>query len=244
MCDLASALKYAYTFSMITDIQTAIREVADTQKSALLGRFFKTGPGEYAEGDQFIGGTVPQLRAIVRTYRDCPLSEVDTLLASPIHEERFVALQLLVGQFARGDARVQKKIFDLYIRRIPFVNNWDLVDGSTPHIIGAYLLDKDRALLYTFARSRDLWRRRMAILSTFAFIRAGDLRDTLAIAEILLHDRHDLIHKAVGWMLREAEKRDPQAVRTFLIAHGAAMPRTMLRYAIERFPEEERQRYL
>lgn len=239
---LRSAL--VYTFPMITEIRSAIREVADTQKAALLGRFFKTGPGEYAEGDRFIGGTVPQLRKIVRVYRTCPLKEIEMLIESPIHEERFVALQLLVDQFDRADAPLRKKIFSFYIRHVRSVNNWDLVDGSAPHIVGSYLLDQDRSVLFTYARSTDLWKRRIAIIATFTFIRAGDLRDTLAIATILLHDEHDLIHKAVGWMLREAEKKDPRAIREFLNVHAAVMPRTMLRYAIERFPEAERQRYL
>lgn len=233
-----------YTFAMLTEIRTEIRKAADTQKAALLGRFFKTGPGEYAEGDRFIGGTVPQLRRIVRMYRTCPLREIEVLIKSRVHEERFIALQLLVDQFGRGDSAQRKKIFACYIRNIRSVNNWDLVDGSAPHIIGAFLLESDRALLYEYAQSNDLWKRRIAIIATFTFIRAGDLRDTLAIATILLHDEHDLIHKAVGWMLREAEKKDPRAIRTFLDAHAATMPRTMLRYAIERFPERERLRYL
>jgi 3-methyladenine DNA glycosylase AlkD len=222
----------------------ALRRTADPSRVEVLQRFFRTGPGEYAEGDVFIGATVPAVRRLVRQFRNAPLGEVDRLLRSPVHEARLLALLLMVQAFRRGDDRLRLQVYRLYLSRTRFVNNWDLVDSSAPHIVGAWLADRSRKPLFALARSRSVWKRRIAILSTQHFIRQGDLGTTFAIADILLDDRHDLIHKAVGWMLREAGKRDGAAERRFLASRHRRMPRTMLRYAIERFPERERLTYL
>jgi 3-methyladenine DNA glycosylase AlkD len=180
----------------------------------------------------------------VKQYQDTPIGEVMKLLRSAIHEERLLALLMLVQRYEKGDEGLKKKIYDLYLKNIRFINNWDLVDLSAPNIVGPYLLDRSRKPLYELAKSRDLWKRRIAILSTFPFIRRNEFADTLRISGMLLADKHDLIHKAVGWMLREVGKRDLSAEEKFLQRHYKSMPRTMLRYAIERFPESKRQKYL
>lgn len=207
-------------------------------------RFFKTGPGEYGAGDRFLGISVPVQRAIARRHRDLTAADAAKLLASKLHEERLIALMLLLELYRRGDDRERKKVIRLYLSNTVHVNNWDLVDLSAPGLLGAFLTDRDRAPLYRLARSASLWERRIAIISTLAFIRRGDTGTTFDIAEMLLADKHDLIHKAVGWMLREAGKRDREAEMLFLDRHAAAMPRTMLRYAIEKFPEKLRRAYL
>jgi len=227
-----------------TELQRDLRRVADPEKAQILRRFFKTGPGEYAEGDQFLGVIVPQQRMLVRQYRMLPLAEVAKLLRSPIHEERAIALLILVWQYRRADGRGQKAIFDLYLRDTRFINNWDLVDCSAEHIVGPQLARGSRRLLDKLARSKLLWERRIAMLATFHCIRQDDFADTLRVARILLHDEEDLIHKATGWMLREIGNRNRAAEETFLKKHAAHMPRTMLRYAIEKFPEPQRQKYL
>jgi len=210
----------------------------------VLQGFFKTGPGEYGEGDLFLGVVAPDIRRVAKEFQGTPLSEVITLLKSTIHEERLLALLMLVHAYTRGDDLLKKKIFRLYLKNTKYINNWDLVDLSAPNIVGTHLLDKSRTPLYAFAKSRDLWKRRIAILSTFAFIRRNDFDDTLRISKVLLMDDHDLLHKAVGWMLREVGKRDMAAEEKFLHQHYNKMPRTMLRYAIERFPEGKRRSYL
>ena len=218
--------------------------LANSDKAAFHAKYFKTGPGEYAEGDRFLGVTVPQTRRIVREFRALPLPEVKTLLRSTWHEERLLALLILVAQFETANDKTQDKIYRLYLASTRHINNWDLVDCSAPKIVGAYLFDKPREPLYELARSANLWERRIAIIATAQFIRENDFRDTLKIARLLLHDREDLIHKAVGWMLREAGQRDNDTLEAFLQNHYRSMPRTMLRYAIERFPERKRQAYL
>ena len=208
-------------------------------------RFFKCGAGEYGEGDTFIAVTVPAQRAIARTFRRLPLTETDKLLVSPIHEERLTALFILVDQFGRGDTRLRKQIFSLYMKRLRFINNWDLVDSSAAQIVGGWLADKPRTPLDRLARSRHLWSRRVAMIATFHSIEQGDHTDAVRIATILVNDDHDLIHKASGWMLREVGKRaSVDALTTFLQQHAATMPRTMLRYAIERLPAPERLRWM
>ena len=207
-------------------------------------RFFKTGPGEYGEGDRFLGLTLPQIRAITREYRALPLADLSRLLDSEWHEERLVALIIATEQFRRGDAAARRTIYDWYLAKTDRINNWDLVDVSAHKIVGAYLLDRSRAPLRRLARSKSPWERRIAIIATAAFIREGDLDDTLQVAKILLDDHHDLIHKGVGWMLREVGKRDVRVLRAFLDEHAAHMPRTALRYAIERFPPALRERYM
>lgn len=206
--------------------------------------FFKTGRGEYAAGDRFLGVTVPQLRAIAREHRDMPLKYVVRLLQSPWHEERLLALLIMVRQYVGADARSRRAIHQLYLRHTKSINNWDLVDASAAQIVGAHLETRDRRVLRRLARSTSLWERRMAMIATYHYIKQGDFRDALAVAELLLKDDHDLIHKAAGWMLREIGKRDRRTEERFLKKHAARMPRTMLRYAIERFPPQVRRKYL
>jgi 3-methyladenine DNA glycosylase AlkD len=228
----------------LSQLKLEIRESADPEKAKTLLRFFKTGPGQYGEGDRFLGLTVPVQRAIAHRYRDLPAADAEKLLASKVHEDRLIALMLLTGLYDRGDEVARNAIIRIYLSNTAHVNNWDLVDLSAPVLLGRHLLDRDRGLLFRLARSKSLWERRIAIIATLAFIRKGDLGTTFDIAELLLYDRHDLIHKAVGWMLREAGKRDPEAEKRFLDRHAATMPRTMLRYAIEKFPEKLRRTYL
>lgn len=226
------------------ELSRRLRARATPERAAVSQRFFKTGAGEYGEGDLFIGVTVPDTRAVARPFRGLPRPELCALLDSAVHEERLAALLLMVEEYRRGDAAAKRAVFDLYMRKLDAVNNWDLVDLSAPGIVGAHLLARSRRRLHDLARSRNLWRRRVAIVSTMEFIRHGQLDDTFAIAEVLLDDPEDLIHKAAGWMLREAGKRDTAAEEAFLARHHARMPRTMLRYAIERFPEPKRKRFL
>ena len=222
-----------------------LRAHADPNRAALLQRFFKTAKGEYAEGDVFWGLTVPQVRAVAKNYRDLPLADLKKLLASKVHEVRLAGLVIMTTQFAKGDERARKRLFGLYLASTEHINNWDLVDVSAPKIVGAYLFEhRNPALLEKLARSKLLWERRIAILSTAAFIGKGDLGPVFAVADILIHDPHDLLHKAVGWMLREAGKRNKAELEAFLKPRCAGMPRTMLRYAIERFPERERAKWL
>lgn len=221
-----------------------LRTHASREKAKVLQRFFKTGQGEYGEGDIFLGVVMPDIRKTAREFQDAPIAEIEKLLRSPIHDERMLALLLLVRRFETGDDALKKKIYGLYLKNTRSINNWDLVDLSAPNIVGAYLLGRSRKPLYALARSRDLWKRRIAILSTFAFIRQHDFTDALAISEILVRDEHDLIQKAAGWMLREIGKRSLRTEETFLRRYCTVMPRTMLRYAIERFPEKKRKKYL
>ncbi len=228
----------------IEDIKARLQQLSDKDKARALQRFFKTGPGEYGEGDVFLGVTVPKIRMVVKEFDGCPPEAAFSLLPSVIHEERLCALLMLVRAFSRGDDGLKRRIYSRYLKSTRFINNWDLVDLSAPNIVGVYLSDKDRRPLYSLAKSRDLWKRRIAILSTARFIRQNDFSDTLRISRILLSDEHDLIHKAVGWMLREVGKRSLATEEKFLQAHYKKMPRTMLRYAIERFPETKRKKYL
>jgi len=222
--------------------------LASSAKAFELQRFFKTGPGQYGEGDVFIGVVVPDIRKVAHAHKNLSLIEIDKLLDSDIHESRLCGVIILTLQFkATKDAKQQKKIFDFYIKALKagHINNWDLVDVSAP-IIGTYLVDKSDPypLLSKLAKSKSLWERRVAIIFTFAFIRAGELDPTIEISELLLKDEHDLIHKAVGWMLRELGKRDGVLLRKFLTDHSKQMPRTALRYAIEKMPENERKKWL
>ena len=226
------------------DISKRLRQFANKDKAKLLSGFFKTGPGQYGEGDIFLGVMVPTMRMVSKEFEAAPLNEVIALLRSAYHEERLLALLILVRQFTKADDALKKKIYKLYMANTRYINNWDLVDLTAPNIVGAYLLDKDRKQLYVFARSNDLWKRRIAVLATFAFLRQNDFTDMLKIAKILLSDERDLIHKAVGWMLREVGKRDLAVEEAFLKQYYKTMPRTMLRYAIERFPEPKRKKYL
>lgn len=225
-------------------IKSRLRLKANRKKAAVTQAFFKTGPGEYGEGDVFIGVTMPELRKLVEDFSDAADGTVVRLLKSKIHEERQLALLILVRQFEVGDAKAQKKIYDTYMNHTRYINNWDLVDISAHKIAGVWLKDRSRQPLYKFSKSPDLWQRRISIISTFHFIRNHDFSDTLRISETLLCDEHDLIHKAVGWMLREVGKHDLAVEEKFLKKHYKSMPRTMLRYAIEKFPETRRKSYL
>ncbi|RDD31189.1 DNA alkylation repair protein [Prosthecochloris sp. ZM] len=226
------------------DIQHRLRENADPAKAEHAQRFFKTGKGEYGEKDRFLGIRVPVLRRYVREFQHLALEETAEILQSPYHEERLFALLLLVRKYQKGDRAQQEAVFRLYLKNLQQINNWDLVDSSAPSIVGAWLEERDKTLLYQLAESPNLWERRIAIISTFHLIRNNKFDDALAIARLLIADRQDLIHKAVGWMLREIGKRNIAIEKAFLDRHALTMPRTMLRYAIERFEEDERKRYL
>ncbi|HEY3057007.1 MAG TPA: DNA alkylation repair protein [Thermoanaerobaculia bacterium] len=221
-----------------------MRELADPRRAKTSQWFFKTGPGDYGEGDRFLGVTVPQLRQVACEFRSASPAQLEKLLHSPWHEDRLLALLIATEQYARADSRERAALFRFYLDNLESVNNWDLVDLSAPQIVGAHLRKKSRSLLKKLARSKSIWERRIAIVSTLHFIRFGEIAETFRIAKLLLHDEHDLIHKASGWMLREAGKRDRAALEKFLDDHLTSMPRTMLRYAIERFPERLRRRYL
>lgn len=225
-------------------IRRALRARACAADARALQWFFKTGPGEYGEGDVFIGVKVPGIRAVARQYRAMPLRTVSALLASRIHEERLLALLGLVDQFQRTDPARRGGLYRFYLAHTARINNWDLVDLSAPGIVGGWLFDRPRAQLDRLARSRSLWERRIAIVATLTFIRAGQFGDTLRIADRLATDPHDLIHKATGWMLREVGKRDQAVLEAYLRPRCRTLPRTTLRYAIERFPEPLRQKYL
>ncbi len=227
------------------EVLSALYLQRNFEKASVLSRFFKTGVGEYGYGDMFWGIAVPQIREVVQTfYKNIALIEIEKLLKHQVHEVRLCAVLLLVKQFAKANEQVQQKIFNIYINNIKYINNWDLVDLSAPNIVGQYLLNKDKSLLYVFAKSESLWERRIAIIATFTFIRRNDFKDTLAICEILIQDKQDLIHKACGWMLREIYKRHSQTIINFLNTWQKVMPRVALRYAIEKMPEAERQAYL
>lgn len=220
--------------------------MSDPERAKNSGRFFKTGKGEYGEGDIFLGIKTPDSRKVAKKYQDLTLSELQELLKSKIHTYRSVALFILVQKYQKGDDKTKKAIYRFYLKNTKHVNNWDLVDISAPKIVGYYLLDhpKEKKILYKLARSDDLWEKRISILATLAMIKSKQFSDTFKIAEILLHDPHDLIHKAVGWMLREVGKIDQKQEEVFLKKYYREMPRTMLRYAIERFEEKKRQSYL
>jgi len=226
------------------ELQKVIKQKANIQQAEILQRFFKTGPGEYGEGDIFYGIKVPVQRTIANQFNQLPLNDLQILLKSKIHEERLIALLILVGKFKHADEEVREKLFQFYLKNTTRINNWDLVDLSADKIVGAFLIDKDKSLLITLAKSNNLWERRIAMISTFYFIKNGIFEVSFKIAELLLHDEQDLIQKAVGWMLREIGKRDLEPEEEFLKLHYKQMPRTMLRYAIEKFPEAKRQAYL
>lgn len=213
---------------------------------ATLAKFFKTGPGQYGEGDKFIGVTVPQIRAVCAKYKDLNLAQIEKLLENPIHEARLGATLIMADQAKRAkkDEATKKALYDLYLKRTDRINNWDLVDTSCHQVVGGYLIDRPRDILYKLAKSDSLWERRISIISTFYFVREGQLNDTFKIAELLVNDKQDLMHKAVGWALREAGKKDETKLLKFLDKHAATMPRTALRYAIERLEPDQKLRYM
>ncbi|MEM7362314.1 MAG: DNA alkylation repair protein [Bacteroidota bacterium] len=228
----------------IEAIREALKDLSTPARAERSKSFFKTGEGQYGEGDVFIGVSVPDLRRVSRRYQTLSHDEVHTLLYSSIHEERLLALYILVLQFQQGDEQIKEEVYDYYLTHRKQVNNWDLVDCSASYIVGAYLFQRDRSILHEMIVSSNLWERRIAMVGTHYFIRKKDFQTTLSLAEKLLGDRHDLLHKASGWMLREVGKQDEQTLRNFLDQHAAQMPRTMLRYSIERLDSSTRQHYM
>ena len=229
---------------MLSELVEKIQDYANPEKAKILQKFFKTGEGEYGEGDIFLGVTVPELRNIVKDFYGLNLIKIERLLHSKIHEHRLTAIIILGEKYKRAKEEEKENIFNFYLNNTKNINNWDLVDLSAPGIVGGFLFEKNKKVLYKLVQSENLWEKRIAIISTFAFIRKEEFEDCLAISELLLNDGHDLIHKAVGWMLREVGKRNLEVEEEFLKQHYKDMPRTMLRYAIEKFDEEKRKMYL
>ncbi len=226
-------------------VKKFLRSAADKKKAKILSRFFKTGKGEYGEGDVFIGVVVPEQRKIAAKFANLSFKEIKELLKSKTHEERFTGLIILVNRYIKSlkDDVLRERIFRFYVKNLSAVNNWDLVDLSCRDIIGEHLISRPREILYKLAASRNIWKRRIAVVSTWAFIRKNDFKDTTRLAEILFNDKQDLIHKAVGWMLREVGKKDERVLRKFLDENASKMPRITLRYAVERLPEKDRKKY-
>ena len=230
--------------SDLEKIKKELKRSSNSEQAKILQRFFKTKKGEYGEGDIFLGIKVPMQRQIAKKYKSLRLKKIKNLLNSKIHAYRFTALLLLIDKYEKADEKEKKKIFDFYLSNTKNINNWDLVDISAPKIVGKFLIDKEKNILYKLAKSKNLWEKRIAIIAAFTFIKNNDLKDTLKISRILLNDEHDLIHKAVGWMLREVGKRNQKVEEEFLSKHYKKMPRTMLRYSIEKFSEKKRKKYL
>ena len=221
-------------------ITNELQALSDAEKREIFPKFFKAGKGEYGEGDRFLGVTVPNIRAIAKLHKDISIEEIRELIQSEWHEVRLCALIIMVEKSKKKDEALRKELFNLYLSQTKRINNWDLVDLSCRFIIGEYLLDKSRDILYHLAQSPLLWDNRIAIVSTYAFIRKGQLEDTYALSDLMMQHSHDLMHKAIGWMLREAGKRDSERLYDYVMSHRADMPRTMLRYAIEKFSPKER----
>ena len=221
-------------------ITNKLQALSDAEKREIFPKFFKAGKGEYGEGDRFLGVTVPNIRAIAKLHKDISIEEIRDLIQSEWHEVRLCALIIMVEKSKKKDEALRKELFNLYLSQTKRINNWNLVDLSCRFIIGEYLLDKSRDILYQLAQSSLLWDNRIAIVSTYAFIRKGQLEDTYALSDLMMHHPHDLMHKAIGWMLREAGKRDSERLYDYVMSHRADMPRTMLRYAIEKFSPKER----
>jgi len=229
---------------MLNQIKGDLLQLSNPEKAKNLSRYFQTGKGQYGEGDVFLGIPVPEQRRIAKRYLNLPLDDIQELLSSEIHEHRLTALLILVSKYGKADNPGKEEIFNFYLKNTENINNWDLVDLTAPKIVGDYLFNKDASILFKLAKSNNLWERRIAVLSTFKFIDNNNFEDALSIAKLLLHDKHDLIHKAVGWMLREIGKRDQEIEEQFLSKHHMQMSRTMLRYAIEKFEENKRKFYL
>lgn len=232
---------------IVISYQNLLKDLHRLKNPAMIKRFkrfFKTGKGEYGEGDQFLGLTVPQVRQIAAKYKNLPLGHIQKLLRNKIHECRLSALIIVIGQYRKGSTTVRKNIFDLYLRNTAHVNNWDLVDVSAHKIVGPFLAHKEKSALMKLAKSDSVWERRISVLATFHYIAQRRFKTALRIARMLLHDQHDLIHKAAGWMLREVGKKDQTVLEKFLDQYGQVMPRTMLRYAIEKMSAEKRKYYL
>ena len=229
---------------MLTEVRKDLKSYIVPGRAEIYASFFKTGKGEYGEGDKFLGVAVPESRAVAKKHVSLPLKDLKNLLRSLIHEERLTALLILVERYKQGNKQQRDQLYKYYLKNTRYVNNWDLVDLTADKIVGQHLYDKERGILYQLAKSKNLWERRIAIVATFWFIKNNEFVDTFKISELLLNDKHDLIHKAIGWMLREVGKRDGPTLERFLKRHYQNMPRTMLRYAIERFEEGKRRRYL
>ncbi|MFN8353891.1 MAG: DNA alkylation repair protein [Spirosomataceae bacterium] len=229
---------------MLATLQEALQNAANSERAAFALRYFKAGKGEYAEGDVFLGITNPALRATIKPYTNLSFEELQELLNSPWHEYRMAALLILVRQYQKGALQHRRHVVEFYLANVTRINNWDLVDCSARDILGAYLFDKDRSILFDLAQTNHLWSQRIAIIATAFFIQKSQFDETLALCEYFLTHKHDLIHKATGWMLREVGKKDGAPLRRFLNLYASQMPRTMLRYAIEKFPELERLKYL
>ncbi len=229
---------------MLQQLILEIQSKANPEKAKIYQRFFKTAKGEYGEGDIFIGLIVPEQRTIAKKYLNLSLPKLQQLIKSKVHEHRLIAILILVSKFKKSSESNKEEIFNFYLKNTKHINNWDLVDLSASSIVGEFLFEKDKKILYNLVNSENLWEKRISIIATFTFIRKNEFQDTLAISEILLQDKHDLIHKAVGWMLRELGKRNLELLKKFLKEHYNQIPRTTLRYAIERFPEEERKKWL
>lgn len=230
--------------TMIKEIQKQLESYSTPEKKEFLPYFFKTGKGQYGEGDKFLGVVVPDTRKIAKQYKHIDFKDVSELFKSEYHECRLCALLILIEKFKKSDEKDRKAIFDFYLSNTRYINNWDLVDLSCKDIVGEFLIDKERSVLYKLAESELLWDQRIAIISTFAFIRRGDLDDIFSLSEKLVHHKHDLMHKAIGWMLREAGKKSKEKLCELLDKYHKTMPRTMLRYAIEKFTIEERKHYM
>ena len=230
--------------NQITQLKQDIQSLATKERAIASQRYFKTGKGEYGEGDIFIGITVPDTRKIAKKYKTLQLNEISKLLKSKIHEHRFTALLILIDKYKSSQEKEKQEIYDFYLNHTKHINNWDLVDSSAHLILGEHISNKEKHILEKLAKSSNLWERRIAMISTFQFIRKSEFKESLKIAEILLKDKHDLIHKAVGWMLREIGKKDQEAEEQFLNKHYKSMPRTMLRYAIEKFPKDKKEFYM
>lgn len=230
--------------NQLNNLKIDLEKLATKQRAEISQRFFKTGPGEYGEGDIFLGTTVPDTRKIAKKYKNLELNEIRELLKSKIHEHRLLALYLLVDKYKSSEEKEKQEICDFYLDHSKHINNWDLVDSSAHLILGEHLQNKDKKLLENLAKSKDLWERRISIIATLQFIRKNKFEETFKIATVLLGDKHDLIHKAVGWMLREVGKKDKKQLKDFLNKHYKIMPRTMLRYSIEHFSKEEKDYYM
>ncbi len=229
---------------MLNQLIKELENSSDEDRAQILQKFFKTGKGEYGEGDIFLGIRVPVQRQIAKKYSGLNLADIQELLNSVVHEHRFISLIILIEKYKKSNEIDKKNIFKFYLKNTININNWDLVDVSAPNIVGHFLFDKDKKIIYNLVHSDDLWKKRIAILSTFYFISKNEFKDALAISELLLEDNHDLIHKAVGWMLREVGKRNEKILENFLKENYENLPRTTLRYAIEKFGEDKRKKYL
>ena len=229
---------------MLSKLKYELKQIANPEKATILQKFFKTGKGEYGEGDIFLGVTVLEQRKIAKRYVDLDLKDIKELLSNKVHEYRLTGFLILIYKFEKADEKEKKGIVDFYLKNIKSANNWDLIDCVAEKILGSYLINKDKEILYELAKTDNLWKKRIAIISTFEFIKNDQFEDTLKISEILLNDEHDLIHKAVGWMLREVGKRDIEIEEAFLKKYYKTMPRTMLRYAIEKFDGKKKEFYM